>query len=116
MKKNNIKKIIFYTLIFLFLTGCNSRTVKDKTFQNGPIIIIFFNDGKVSYNMITFKDYSFDKINKKVTVSQKNLLGEIVHEYFTYDPKNNCIYDENGTKYTYSGKSSKIKLYSKEIQ
>ena len=112
----NIKKIkfIFFTFIILLLfSGCNNFSpVRNKVFKNGFVMVIFY-ENQVSYNMIINKKYEYDRKNKTVIVSQKNLFNEDVFEKFLYDPKENCIYDEEGTRYDYSGKTKDIKFYNK---
>lgn len=111
--EKKIKLILFTCTFLLLFSGCNnSSPVRNKVFQNGLIMIIFY-DNQVSYNMFIYKDYKYDKKTKTVIIQQKNLFNEDVFEKLTYDPKNNCIYDEEGTRYDYLGKTKDIKFYNK---
>ena len=106
-----ITEKIFLTFLFIFVitfTSCSS--VKNKVFQNDFVIVIFY-DNQVSYNMLVYKNYEYDRKTRTVTVSQKNLFNEDVFEKFVYDPKKNCIYDEEGTRYDYKGRTTDIKNY-----
>ena len=115
--KNKIKILmsLFFCILIIFFSGC-SLSVKNKVFQNGFVMVIFYDD-QVSYNMVVYKKYEYDRKTKTVTVRQKNLFNEDVFEKFFYDPKENCIYDEEGTRYDYKGRTSDINFYnSKEKQ
>lgn len=109
---DTIKKIIiniFMILSFLFIS-CKINDVKNKVFVNSNVLIILFNDGTCSYSGLLYGTYNYNSKTNELTMNYKNNMGLEKNKIYTYDKKNNCLYDEKNDVYTYSSKASHVKI------
>ena len=107
--KRQIKVSFLIIALSVFLAGCKNN-VSNKVFTRENSFIIFFDNNECSYNGIIFGTYKYDKKTNTVSVKHKNTIGEFVTDYFTYDEKENCIYNKDKKKYSFKITADQVKM------
>lgn len=107
--KKYFQTTILILSVLIFLSGCKND-VSNKVFTRENSFIIFFKNNECTYNGLVYGTYKYDKQTGKISVKHKNTIGEYITDYFTYDTKENCIYNKDKKKYVFKMAADQVKM------